>query len=47
MERIWYPKMKRLFDATFSALGIVFLSPLLAIVALSIKLTSKGPVIYR
>lgn len=47
MERIWYPKVKRLFDATFSALGIVFLSPLLAIVALSIKLTSKGPVIYR
>ena len=38
--------VKRLFDIVTSALGLVILSPLLLIVSLAIKLTSKGPVIY-
>ena len=39
--------MKRLFDITVSALMLLFLSPLFLILAIAIKLDSKGPVFYR
>ncbi len=39
--------MKRLFDIIFSIFGLIITSPLLALVSLLIKLTSKGPVFYR
>ena len=39
--------VKRLFDIVGSALLIFVLSPMLAAIALAIKLTSRGPVIYR
>lgn len=39
--------LKRIFDFTFSALGIILLSPLFLIIALLIKLVDKGPVFYR
>ena len=39
--------MKRLFDIVASGLGLLVLSPILAIVAIWIKLDSKGPVFYR
>ncbi|MEA2251073.1 MAG: hypothetical protein QOG70_1315 [Solirubrobacteraceae bacterium] len=39
--------MKRSFDLAASAAGLLVLSPLLAIVALAIKLDSRGPVIFR
>lgn len=39
--------MKRLFDLIASGLGLVFLSPVLLIVAIWIKCDSKGPVFYR
>lgn len=39
--------VKRLFDITFSFLGLILTSPLLALIALLIKLDSKGPVFYR
>jgi lipopolysaccharide/colanic/teichoic acid biosynthesis glycosyltransferase len=38
---------KRLFDATFSALALLLLSPLLLAVALWIRLDSPGPVLFR
>jgi len=38
---------KRVFDVTCSALGIVLVSPLLLFVALLVKLTSSGPVLFR
>ena len=38
---------KRVFDFVASLIGIIVLSPLLLLVALLVKLTSKGPVIYR
>ncbi len=47
MEQIWYLKAKRFFDITFSIIGIVCLLPLFAVIALMIKFTSKGPIIYR
>jgi lipopolysaccharide/colanic/teichoic acid biosynthesis glycosyltransferase len=39
--------VKRLFDIIGSALLIFVLSPLLGAIALAIKLTSRGPAIYR
>jgi len=38
---------KRVIDVIGSASLLLLLSPLLAIVAIAIKLTSKGPVIFR
>jgi exopolysaccharide biosynthesis polyprenyl glycosylphosphotransferase len=38
--------LKRLVDTTASALALVFLSPLFVVVALIIKIDSKGPVFY-
>lgn len=39
--------MKRLFDIVASVLGLILLSPLFLILAIWIKLDSKGPVFYR
>jgi lipopolysaccharide/colanic/teichoic acid biosynthesis glycosyltransferase len=38
---------KRLFDIILALIGLVALSPLFAIIALLIKLDSKGPVFYK
>ena len=38
---------KRLFDIVCSATGLVVLSPVLVIIAVLIKLTSRGPLFYR
>jgi len=38
---------KRTFDILLSAIALVLLSPLMLVVALLIKLTSPGPVLYR
>jgi exopolysaccharide biosynthesis polyprenyl glycosylphosphotransferase len=38
---------KRMADATVSAIALVALSPLMLLVALLIRLTSPGPVLYR
>ena len=43
----WQLFLKRIFDFTLSTLGIVIFSPLLLIVAILIKATSRGPVFYR
>lgn len=39
--------MKRIFDVVASGLGLLVLSPLFLILAIWIKLDSKGPVFYR
>ena len=39
--------MKRLFDMVASGLGLIVLSPLFIVLAIWIKLDSKGPVFYR
>lgn len=39
--------IKRLIDFIGSLIGLVIISPILIIIALSIKLTSKGPVFFR
>lgn len=38
---------KRLFDIIMSLLGIILLSPILVILAILIKIDSKGPVFFR
>ena len=38
--------IKRAFDLTASGIGLLLLSPLLALIALQVKLSSRGPVIY-
>jgi lipopolysaccharide/colanic/teichoic acid biosynthesis glycosyltransferase len=39
--------MKRIFDIVASGLGLIVLSPLFLIIAVWIKLDSRGPVFYR
>lgn len=39
--------MKRLFDITASATALVLLSPLLVATAILVKLTSRGPVLFK
>jgi exopolysaccharide biosynthesis polyprenyl glycosylphosphotransferase len=39
--------LKRAFDIVVSTLLLVFLSPFLALIALAVKVTSRGPVVYR
>lgn len=39
--------IKRIFDLFFALTGLIFLSPLLIIVALWIKLDSKGPLFFK
>src|SRR5256885_14629465 len=39
--------MKRVFDAIISSLGLLLLGPVFLIVALMIKLDSRGPVFFK
>ncbi len=38
---------KRVFDFTMSAIGLVLILPLMLLIALAIKTTSSGPVLFR
>ena len=41
------PLMKRLLDLAIAGFGILMISPILILIAIAIKLESKGPIIYR
>jgi len=43
----WRQSAKRAFDCLIAALVLLFLSPVIAVAALAVKLTSPGPVIFR
>jgi lipopolysaccharide/colanic/teichoic acid biosynthesis glycosyltransferase len=43
----WQVLVKRTMDVLGSAIGLVFISPVLLFVSLLVKLTSRGPVFYR
>jgi lipopolysaccharide/colanic/teichoic acid biosynthesis glycosyltransferase len=47
MRRQLYLFVKRLIDVIAAGLGVIVLSPLLVIIAVAIKLDSRGPVLYR
>ena len=42
-----YPILKRVIDIVISGLTIVVLSPVLLLIAIAIKLDSKGPVLFK
>lgn len=44
---IYQKYIKRLLDITISGVGIVITSPFLGVIALIIKTTSKGPVLFK
>jgi exopolysaccharide biosynthesis polyprenyl glycosylphosphotransferase len=39
--------LKRTFDLTVSTLGLIVLAPVLLVIAIAVKLSSRGPIIYR
>ena len=42
----WRARAKRLFDATLAGIGLLLLTPVLALVTVAIKLDSPGPVFF-
>lgn len=42
----WYPCLKRFFDVLMALGSLLVLSPVLLIVALMVRMTSSGPVLY-
>lgn len=45
--RTVYYTVKRVFDVLLASVALVLLAPLMAIIAVAIKLNSPGPIIYR
>ena len=43
----WGRIIKRTFDIIFSALGIIIASPIMLLIAILVRLDSKGPIIYK
>ncbi|MCL3779693.1 sugar transferase [Prolixibacteraceae bacterium JC049] len=43
----WQENVKRIFDICFSVSAILFLTPVYAIIALAIRFSSKGPIIFK
>lgn len=41
------PRWKRIFDIVFSAVALIVLFPVFLIIAIAIRLESKGPIIYK
>ena len=39
--------IKRLFDVTLASIGLIVMAPVMALVAVAIKLESVGPILYR
>lgn len=46
LDRVSARILKRLFDIGFSFTALLFISPVLVLLALAVKFTSKGPVFY-
>jgi len=44
---LWQQKIKRVMDIVISLLAIIILSPVFLITAICVRLTSKGPVLFR
>lgn len=45
-KRSIYPKVKLILDMTIAGLSLILLSPLMAVVAIAVKLDSAGPVFF-
>lgn len=46
-KQVTYDRCKRFNDILFSLLGMILLSPVFLVTALAVKLTSRGPVIFK
>lgn len=46
-SRILHKAAKRMFDVVASALGLILLSPVFGLIAIAIKLDTKGPVFHK
>lgn len=46
-KRKFQYRLKRIFDVILSLFGIIILTPVYIIIALSIKLDSKGPILFK
>jgi len=44
---IWQENLKRLIDVLFSSLAMILVSPLILILIIGVKISSKGPVLLR
>jgi len=42
----WYDTVKRVLDIVVAIIGIIVLLPLLLLIAMAIKVTSRGPILY-
>jgi lipopolysaccharide/colanic/teichoic acid biosynthesis glycosyltransferase len=47
VHRPVYAALKRLFDIVMAGVGLVLVSPVLALVAIAVRLDSPGPVLFR
>lgn len=47
LDTVAYAVGKRMFDVLFSALALSLAAPLIATIAITIKLTSEGPIFFR
>ena len=47
MRHFILPQWKRCFDILFSGAALIFLSPVFLLIAIAIRMESKGPVIYK
>ena len=47
LESVGWATLKRVFDFFASGLGLLLLSPLLLLIALGVKLSSPGPILFR
>lgn len=46
VESFAYTVLKRTFDLVFAILGVIFLSPLFVVIAILVKVSSPGPVLF-
>ena len=47
LDNVGWAFVKRVFDILASSFGIIFLSPLMALIALGVKLSSPGKILFR
>ena len=47
LPKHFYLKFKRLYDFVFASLFLVLFFPILAIIAITVKVSSSGPIFYK
>ncbi|MBQ6513447.1 MAG: undecaprenyl-phosphate glucose phosphotransferase [Clostridia bacterium] len=47
LENMGWGAIKRIFDFVMSALGLIVLSPLMLLIALGVKLSGPGPILFK